>query len=436
MPFLGSAELVEALDLVTPGRLDVGYNRADSGVDSAKALVIEAVAAYLPVDLLPKALEQVETIGYLEQRVQALAALAPHLPPPLLDEALAAARRMRPGAHANGKQGGWRHYKADALVALARYLTEPARAAAIEEAVATARAIDGSGHAAAEQLVALVPLLPEPPRSDVVADVVRRLGAAELPDDALADALASLARYVQEPMRARTLKLARGIHDDAARARSLVALARESGDDDRISTARAALGAARRVDDVVTRVSLLAEIGSLLDEPERRDVVNDALERARVIDYHAFMSERGALALAPLLEPDEREALLELVLDGALSLRTAGLNPRPEVLVRLVPQLPERAQVQALREALQLARTTSPSDPDEPFHLDLGPVSDVPGERLQAALSPTLRDLVSDSRPLLLQRLCDVVPLLVAIGGTHAVESTREAVVAVTEWWP
>ena len=288
----------------------------------------------------------------------------------------------------------------------------------------------------AEQLAALVPLLPEPPRSDVIADVVRRLGSADLPDRALADALASLARYVPEPQRAQTLKLAQGIHDDQARARSLIALAAESEDDFRMSTAMAALGAARRVDDEVTRVSLLAEIGSLLDEPERRDVVEDALERARAIDYQTFMSERAALALAPLLEPVEREALLELALEGALSLRTAGLSPRPEALVRLVPQLAAPAQVQALREAFQLARTTSNSNPDAPSHLDLGAVADVPSERLHAALSPTLRELTSDSRPILLQRLCDVVPLLVAIGGPHAVESTREAVVAVTKWWP
>jgi tetratricopeptide (TPR) repeat protein len=434
-PFLRSAELEQALELVTPGRLDAGYGRADYGVDSAKARVIEGVAPYLPAELLPKALEHAETIGYLEQRSQALAALAPYLPPPLLDEALAAAHRMPPGAHADGKQGGWRHNKADALVALAPYLPEPARATAIEEAVVTARAID-SRRGAAEQLVALVPLLPESPRSEVIVDALRTLSGDDLPDDALADALVSLAPYVPEPLRARSLKLARGIHDDAPCARSLVALAKHFRGELRVSAAQAALDAARRVDDEARRVSLLADIGSVLDEPERREVANDALESALTIDYQAFLSERAAIALAPLLEPDEREALLERALDGALSLRAAGLDPDPEKLIPLVPQLAAPAQVQALREALRAAWQTNPSDPDAPVHLDLGALVDVPGETLHAALSPTLRDLVSDSRPFLLQRLCDVVPLILPIGGAHAVESTREAVVAVTAWWP
>jgi hypothetical protein len=34
------------------------------------------------------------------------------------------------------------------------------------------------------------------------------------------------------------------------------------------------------------------------------------------------------------------------------------------------------------------------------------------------------------------QRLCDMMPILVALGGRPAVAATREAVLAVTAWWP
>jgi len=435
-PHLKPELLAEALEAVDARLGDVGSDRVDHGVDSATAAVLAPLAPHLPDELLPEALDLARTIGYLAERAQALAALAPYLPAPLLHEALAAAREIPPGAHSDGRQGGWLDHRVDALAGLAPHLPEPERSEAFEEALAAARAIP-SGRGVAEQLVLLVPRLPEPRRGDVGADAVAAVAAGDLPDSGAAEALAALAQHLREPALADATKTARGFHDDEARAGALVALADRLPPDGRAATLNEALDSARRARDDTTKVSLLAEIAALLDQPAQRSVVLEALAIATAIDYQGWGTEKAAIRLAPLLEPQERNALLDQALEGALSLASAGLEPDPRKLLALTPVLAPAAAMRALREALAIAlREGDPSDPSRPAHVDLPPLEAIPPETLRAIWSPTLRALVSDSRPFLLQRLCDLVPLLVAIGDKRAAETTRAAVVAVTAWWP
>ncbi|MEZ0395411.1 MAG: hypothetical protein ABWK53_03125, partial [Anaerolineales bacterium] len=75
--------------------------------DRQRADALAALVPHLPPDLFPEALAATREIQYEQHRADALAALAPHLPPELLPEALAAAREI---------QNEW--YRARALAAL------------------------------------------------------------------------------------------------------------------------------------------------------------------------------------------------------------------------------------------------------------------------------------------------------------------------------
>ena len=84
-----------------------------------------------------------------DQRVEALAGLAPHLPESLLPEALAAAREIRDA-----------NVRAEALVWLAPHLPENLREQALQEALAAARKIERES-TRSQILVGLAPHLPE-----------------------------------------------------------------------------------------------------------------------------------------------------------------------------------------------------------------------------------------------------------------------------------
>jgi hypothetical protein len=152
-----------------------------------RAEALAGLAPHLPEPLLRQALEAARAIWDSGHRAEALAVLAPHLPEPLRDEALGQALEAV-WATADS------YTRAKALRVLAPHLPEPLRDAALGQALEAARAIEHSGHRA-EVLAGLAPHLPEPLRGEVVGQALEAARAIKYSHDR-AWALAGLTPYL------------------------------------------------------------------------------------------------------------------------------------------------------------------------------------------------------------------------------------------------
>ncbi len=142
-------------------------------------------------------------------------------------------------------------------------------------------------------------------------------------------------------------------------------------------------------------------------------------------------TDDAVAALVPHLAAADRSEVLDRALAAARS------TERFEAMLRLVPLLPLSAQPGVLREALAIALSRRHTlDPGRPLDVTLPAVTHLPRDALNELWTWVLRQLASGSRPMFFQRLCDMVPLLAALGGGTAAATTREALLAVTTWWP
>jgi hypothetical protein len=200
-----------------------------------------------------------------------------------------------------------------------------------------------------------------------------------------------------------------------------------------------ALASARSIksgsmDDEVAKVSLLVDLAELVPPAVRSEVLQEALTVVLATENPAYRFAAGAGRLVPLLAPTERQRVLDRALTQARSWPDS--TTKAETLLSIGSALPESAQVEMLREALALQRRESSSLETERFRVRLPQFNDLPHDALHAVWSPTLHDLVADSRPLFLRRVRELVPLIVAMGDAAAAAATRDAAVAVTTWWP
>jgi len=310
----------------------------------------------------------------LERRAKALAGLAPHLPEPLLQEALAAAREI--------EDERWR---AKALVGLAPHLLEPL----LREALAVAWRIDNERWQA-EALAGLVPRLAELGSPREALAVTRRIKddgrraealaglAAQMPEPLLgevlavareigdekwrAEALAGLAAYLREPLSHEALVAAREIEDKGERAKALARLVPRLSD---LGHHQGALAAAREIGDEKWRAEALAGLAVHLPEDLREQALQEALATARGIEDEEWRAVALA-GLAPYLPADLRGQVLWEALAATREIgnerrqivalaKLAMHLPKPlleEALVRLMAHLPEPL----LEEALATAR--------------------------------------------------------------------------------
>jgi hypothetical protein len=188
---------------------------------------------------------------------------------------------------------------------------------------------------------------------------------------------------------------------------------------------------ALRADDGPYQAAYLADVLTLAQGPWRDQLRREALAAAQGFDSWTAGTVRAVAGLAPHLAPADRGELLDRAVAAARSMQ------RSEDMLRLVPLLPPSAQAGALREALAVAWARRETwDPAQPFRIALPCVRHPPHDALRELWTWVLRELASGSRPSLFQRLCDLVPILVALGGRPAAATTREAVLTVTAWWP
>ncbi|MCS6881947.1 MAG: hypothetical protein NZU74_11490 [Chloroflexaceae bacterium] len=344
------------------------------------ALLEEGIA--LPWE---RALEVARAIDDEQYRAEALAALAPHLPEPLLGAALAAARAIEDAGR-----------RAEALAALAPRLPE----ALLGEALAAARAIEDEG---------------------------RRAGA-----------LGALAPHLPEALLGEALAAARALKDEERRAGALTALAALAPrlpPADQVEVLGAALAAARALKDEERRARTLGALAPRLPPADQVEVLGAALAAARAIEDEGRRA--GALAaLAPRLPPADQVQVLGEALAAARAIQDEGR--RAGALSALAPRLPPADRVQVLGEALAAARAAEGEDNRA---AELGALAPHLAEACSEAtdrFAEMLRCLARRGRPALLDDLTALAPWIVALAERHgqpAVAALARAIVETGRCW-
>ncbi len=419
-----------------PARLALAYAR-QTPEPGQKVEGIIALVPFLSAGqkeaALAEALRGARALRYEDERTSALAALAPHLPPPLLAEALRTARAVRDeGARAEALAALAPHLRAGekeaalaealraaraarderarskALAALAPHLSPPLLAEALE----AARALQHEGHSA-EALAALAPQLPAGQKEAALAEALEAARAVQDEGDR-AEALAALAPHLRagekEAVLGEALRAARAPQYDGARSKALAALAPQLSP----SLLAEALQAARAVRDEGFRVRALAALVSQLPAGQKEAALAEALQAARALEYeddrtwalaalaphlsapllaealraaraHPYEDERTSAlaALAPHLPPP----LLAEALRVGRAVRDEGA--RAEALAALAPHLPGGEKEAALAEALRAARAARDERARSKALVALAP--HLPGGEKEAALAEALR---------------------------------------------
>ncbi|HXG32350.1 MAG TPA: hypothetical protein VNJ11_03215 [Bryobacteraceae bacterium] len=431
----------------------------------SRARALEVLAPHLPPHLLAEALAAACAFEDPYGRAKALADLAPHLPPHLLTEALAAARAIE-GAY-------WR---AEAFAALAPHLAEPERSQVLAEALAAACAFE-EPYGRAKALADLAPHLAEPQRSQVLAEALAAARAIENADAyAEANVLAALAPHLPPHLLAEALAVARAIRYPYARAKALAdlaphlpphllaeALAAACAIEDALWRAEAladlaphlpphllaeALAAARPIKEHCYRAKALSALAPHLAEPERSQVLAEALAAARAIpikDTHGRAKALADLALH-LAEPERTRVLSE-----ALAAVRASSNPRSRAYAveALAPHLPPHLLAEALAAALppRPAADTEEADPILSAYAEAELIARL-GERLSQLASQMpvadlyqlfanfLHVLSARRRSTLLTAVAKLAPVILHFGGSAAVEQSAQAILDTAEWRP
>ncbi|OAN45148.1 hypothetical protein A6A03_15645 [Chloroflexus islandicus] len=276
--------------------------------------------------LWERALEVARTITDEWYQAQTLAALAPHLPSPLLAEAFAAAQAIT---------DEWP--RAEALAALVPRLPPAERDEVLTNALAAVQAISNE-YSHARALAVLAPHLP-PVEQDTVLTNALAATQAIANEWPRVEALAALAPRLPEPLLAAALATAQTIANEWPRAKALTALAPHLPK----PLLSKALAAALAIADRRYRVRVLAALAPHLSSADRDEV----LAAVAIADrrYHV----RALVTLAPHLSSAERNNVLAEALTTATAIRVE--DERAEALAALGPHLPEPLLADALTAA-------------------------------------------------------------------------------------
>jgi hypothetical protein len=287
-PFLSWSLMQHTIAIVAKWDELCGWNRRWVEWDPLRREdVLVRLAPFMPESLLREAMTITSTWRPREQ-AEVLAALAPRLPEPLLQEALVRARQFPE------KDEREKSPRAIALAALASRLPQSSREEALREALAAVDELlkirfSGGQHWAME-MIELAPYLPESMRAKRLPQVLR---APIWDQRQRAIAMAKLVRCLPEPLKDKAVR--RALH--AARAPLTTSEDRRYTYNPRITTqARLALmlaesgylkdaqAAAKEILDHPERYpGLLPELAPYLDEPEKSEVLQKALEKRRTI---------------------------------------------------------------------------------------------------------------------------------------------------------
>jgi len=380
-----------ALALLSLCLAELGYSQEALSVvraiesASERAEALGALAPYLPGKLseaaLGEALDAVEMIEYEWMRASTLEELAPRLTKPLLHKALAIARKLSTRdtfsvfgnpcgsalaalaphlaktshalpqkALAMAREIESKKGRADALIALAPYLSETEREGVLLKALAAAREIEDKQWRAN----ALIALALQLAGTKLALPLLREALAAaqDLPEQEeiyspRANALACLAPHLPESLLEEALAAVREIKNMWARVKAFAVLIPYTAGVSHTLLLREALAAAREINDESWCSDALTELTSCLAKAYPEEALEVAREIPRSIDR--------AIALARLT-PHLPKPLLREVL---VAIREIENNDnRTVALAGLSPYLPTRL----LREALTIAQEIRDAD--------------------------------------------------------------------------
>jgi hypothetical protein len=249
-----------------------------------------------------------EAISDERYQARALAALAPHLPPGLLAQALKAAEAI-------ANEG----YRAQALAALAPHLPPDL----LSQALKAAEAVSDE-EVRAEELVILLPHLPP----DLLAQALKTAEAIRA-ERYRAKVLAALAPSLSPDLLTQALRAVEAIRDEWCRAWAMRVLALQLPPDQQQAILAQALKTAEAIQDEWERWQALAAFAPHLPP----DLLAQALKMAEVISDEGDQAQ-VLTALAPHLPPD----LLTQALKTAEAISDDSY--RAQVLTALAPHLP------------------------------------------------------------------------------------------------
>jgi hypothetical protein len=348
----------------------------------------EALAALAPLvaeaerdQVIHEALEAASQIepDYGWRRVRVLAALAGLVPESqrgeVLDKAVAVAKTIG---------GDWG--RGLTFAALAPWLPEPDRESALAEALVALQTPDEEDRWAGTELVLEILGGGNP-----VALEGARLGV---------EILASLGPHLPERLLPMALAVAREIPWEAGRAEVLAALVPRLSESERAEVLRGALEAFKRIGDGGERAETLAALAERLGEPHRTQALREALATAREIGQRGERARVLGCLAAQLGEP-ERTHVLGEALASAQQIESA--QERAEALASLAPQLAELERTKAVEEALAAVSRLAEEDPWAPIrslrtlgelapHLSEPARSEVLAKVLAAAREDFMRD--------------------------------------------
>jgi hypothetical protein len=347
--------------------------------------------------------------GELDERADALATLAPHIPEPLLVEAIAAARALEDG-----------HQRANALAALAPRLSR----LLLAEALAATRTI-GDVSYRAWLLSELERNQPKSARSEVL-DAARAF-LAENPGPFL---LRELSEYNTAPNFFGALSKVESIRSKAERANAWVQLAPRLPALLWSSSWRDALSAAKSNWNSRKRIHALAGLSAYLPDPYGAEAWSEVVQ---AVDQIKNESERKkTLAEFGRYEPGRlqtKELIAARQLEDGFAKALA--------LAKIAPRLPTSQRVEILGEAFAAAGAIENSGKRVSAFIELS--VGLEGLNLSALYDlwrRTLPILARRSRADLLVDLWASQGLLYRLGGSEATTGVFRGVYAVGQWWP
>jgi len=247
----------------------------------ARALV--RLAQQLPADLLPQAMSIALNIGRWEQRADALAALAPRLPPDsrakALSQALTDAQRMQ-----------YRPSKIRMLTTIAPALPPDQQRQALSQALALAQTINDPG-ARAQALAALAAFLPGELRTQTLRAALDLARTTEWRDDPQ-ETLAAIAPNLPPELMADCLAAACAIDRREQRGTALAALARYLP----AELLGQAWSAAIAIEEQADRLQAMVGLAPCMPEERRSKAMKEAVATAGQCDGRDRADALAALA--------------------------------------------------------------------------------------------------------------------------------------------
>ncbi|MBE9508761.1 MAG: protein kinase [Chloroflexi bacterium] len=285
----------------------------------------EALAA---VNLIDK--DEMSVLGAEWNRDKILIELAPHLPEPLLQEALSTARAIED----NGR-------RADALAGISPYVSKSEQEQVLQEAVTAART-DFCAYA----LTDLVPRLAELGCPEEALTLVEEISESDGVHVLRPRVIVELVPHLPQSLMQKALSLARNIEVGWERGWALAAIAPHLAGSEKSEVLAEALAAVQVVND---QSSQLGALVALIPRLAELGCPDEALEFAQTIEARRWRTET-LTELAPHVPEPDRSAVLEKALEAAQAIDDEW--KQVEALGRLAPYLPELL----LREALATAR--------------------------------------------------------------------------------